>query len=72
VKLVMGLRFLYIEEFGAYHGTMVTLKPTSAHTLRLVMVLTAISTSAVKVRPMRECTATMSRIDRPTYMKKAA
>jgi hypothetical protein len=34
------------------------------------MVLTAISTSAVKVRPMREWTATMSLIDLPTYMKK--
>ena len=54
-----------------YHGTIVTLKPTSAHTLRLVMVLTAISTSAVNVRPMREWTATISRIDLPTYMKKA-
>jgi hypothetical protein len=55
----------------AYHGTIVTLKPTSAHTLRLVMVLTAISTRAVKVRPMREWTATIFRIDLTTYVKKA-
>lgn len=40
-----------------YQGTIVTLKPTRAHTLRLVIVLTAISTRAVKVKPTRECTA---------------
>lgn len=50
----------------SYHGTMVTLKPTKAQTLRLVTVLTAISTRAVNVKPMRECTASMRLIDQVT------
>jgi hypothetical protein len=53
-----------------YHGTIVTLNPTSAQTLKLVIVLTAISTSAVNVRPMRECTEFIRLIDKTTYATK--
>ena len=52
-----------------YQGTMVTLKRNNAHTLRLVIVLAAISTSAVKVRPMRVCVPVMRFIDHETYAK---
>jgi hypothetical protein len=54
-----------------YQGTMVTLKRNNAHTLRLVIVLAAISTSAVKVRPIRVCTPFMRFIDHETYAKNA-
>lgn len=55
-----------------YHGTIVTLNPTKAQTLRLVMVLTDISTNAVNVRPILEWTALIWRIDQETYTKKNA
>ena len=54
-----------------YQGTMVTRKPTRAHTLRLVNVLTTISTMPVNARPIRECTVSMRRIDRQKYMTKS-
>lgn len=49
-----------------YQGTMVTLNPTSAHTLREVIVLTAISTRAVKVTPKREWTPLIFPTDHTT------
>jgi hypothetical protein len=54
-----------------YQGTMVTLKRNKAHTLRLVIVLAAISKRAVNVRPIRVCTPFMCFIDRETYAKNA-
>ena len=51
---------------NAYHGTIVILNPTSEHTLRDVIVDTAISTSAVKVTPNLECTVSIRRTDQPT------
>lgn len=54
-----------------HQGTIVTLKPTMAHTLKLVSVLTTISTRPVNARPIRECTVVMRFMDRPKYAKKA-
>lgn len=48
------------------------LKPTKAHTLRLVTVLTTISTRPVNARPMRECTVSIRRMDRQKYTRKIA
>jgi len=55
---------------STYQGTIVILNPASAHTLRLVIVLHAISTKAVKVTPKRECTAVIFPTDHTTYPKK--
>lgn len=55
---------------STYQGTNVTLNPTKAQTLRLVMVLTMISTIAVNAIPARECTEVNWRIDQKTYTTK--
>lgn len=59
-------RLLEWEEEGTHQGTIVILNPTRAQTLSDVMVLTAISTKAVKVTPSRECTASIRRKDQAT------
>ena len=42
-----------------HHGIIVIRKPAKAHTLKLVTVLTRISTIPVKARPIRECTVSI-------------
>lgn len=51
---------------SAYQGTIVILKPNKAQTLKLVTVLTVISTSAVKVTPTLECTFVICCMDQVT------
>ena len=70
VRTSSPIRFDLSVPRSTHHGTRVILKPTRAHTLREVIVDTAISTSAVNVTPMRECTASIRLTDQATYAEK--
>lgn len=61
---------LSVREGKTIHqGTIVILSPPMAQTLRLVIVLTNISTKPVKQRPIRECTVSMRLMEPEKKMK---